>query len=120
MRSLVSAVVCGTRLLALIMQLALAERSAAPSATAKRAGSAKPIRAGLAARRMSEICQSCQEERSLKKPPLPPMERIELPAGVTDARNFRRPEQPTYVCPYCDGETLVSRALHSFQERQGA
>lgn len=69
---------------------------------------------------MSEICQSCKDERAGKKPPLAPIAHIRLPLAVTANSNFRKPKAPTYVCPYCDGETLVSSALAAHRKREEA
>lgn len=62
-------------------------------------------------------CQSCKDAR--KKDSLPPMDKVCLPVGVT-SEGFRRPDLPTYLCPHCDGETLVASALRHYTERQGA
>lgn len=69
---------------------------------------------------MNTDCQSCKDERATKKPSLPPMERVQLPPGVTDNDNFRKPHAPVYVCPYCDGETLIATARASYIKRQEA
>lgn len=61
-------------------------------------------------------CQSCKEDRSKKN--LPAMTTVRLPAGITDTRNFRKPGIPTWVCPHCDGETLIASALRHFHARQ--
>lgn len=63
-------------------------------------------------------CTSCKEDR--KKKGLPPIERVCLPVAVTAAPHFRKPQLATYICPYCDGETLVSSALRTFKARKGA
>lgn len=67
---------------------------------------------------MGDICQSCKDERAAKKPSLPPMERITLPQGVTDNKNFRKRKPPVHVCAYCDGETLVVSALATHKKRE--
>lgn len=64
----------------------------------------------------SNECQSCKEERAKKG--LPPMERVILPADSTANANFRKRDEPTVVCAYCDGETLISTAMKAHQARQ--
>lgn len=62
-----------------------------------------------------KICQSCVDTRKTKKPSLAPVNQVELPLEITST--FRHPEIRTIVCPYCDGETLVTSALRNHERR---
>ena len=96
------------------LYLALVARSGVRIVVAKRTGSAKAIPAALAA--MSFECHSCRDERDRKD--LPPMMKIKLPPASTEGRTFKRPQVPVFLCPYCDGEGLVSNAVAQAKKRQ--
>lgn len=110
----VSVVEFSTHPLAPVMSHVLAARFDAPFAGARHGASERDTPVGLDVVPVAKKCQSCKDDRKKKNPPLPAVDVVKL-AAIATRQGFRKPEIPVIVCPYCDGETLVSSALRNIE-----